>query len=113
MNTDTLKGQWAKLSSKIQEKWGALTKDDLTSIDGNKNKFLGRLRELYGYTKEEAQDQLNQFAHETNLNFQDVQNEISSKLNEAKKGVDHFVQRSPLKALGIAALVGLLIGLRF
>ena len=36
MNTDTLKGDWKNLKGKIKEKWGKLTDDDLTIIEGKR-----------------------------------------------------------------------------
>jgi uncharacterized protein YjbJ (UPF0337 family) len=61
MNWDTIKGQWKQFSGKVKQKWGDLTDDDLTSINGQQDQLVGKLQERYGYTKERAQKELNDF----------------------------------------------------
>src|SRR5271156_2965903 len=61
MNWDTIKGQWKQFAGKVKEKWGNLTDDDLTSINGRQEQLVGKLQERYGYTKEKAQQELNDF----------------------------------------------------
>jgi len=61
MNTDTLKGDWKNLKGKIKEKWGKLTDDDLTIIEGKRDQLEGKLQERYGYAKEQAQKELAEF----------------------------------------------------
>src|ERR1700733_11717541 len=51
MNTDMLKGDWTNLKGKIKEKWGKLTDDDLTVIEGKRDQIAGKLQERYGYAK--------------------------------------------------------------
>ncbi len=55
MNTDTIKGNWKQLKGKVKEQWGKLTDDDLTVINGQSEQLVGKLQERYGYSKEQAQ----------------------------------------------------------
>jgi len=59
MNWDQFEGKWRQVKGTVKQRWGKLTDDDLTFIDGSKDKFLGRLQERYGLTKEQAQNQVN------------------------------------------------------
>ena len=59
MNTDGLKGKWKQIRGKAKEWWGDLTDDDLDVIDGNRDQLLGKLQERYGYTKEQAANEVN------------------------------------------------------
>jgi uncharacterized protein YjbJ (UPF0337 family) len=43
----------------VKEKWGKLTDDDLGVIAGKKEQLVGRLWERYGYSKEQAEKELN------------------------------------------------------
>jgi uncharacterized protein YjbJ (UPF0337 family) len=43
----------------VKEKWGKLTDDDLNVIAGKKEQLVGRLQERYGYSKEQAEKELN------------------------------------------------------
>ena len=53
-------GDWHQLSRR-QEKWGKLTEDDLTSIGGRRDQLQGVLQKRYGYDKERAVVELDQF----------------------------------------------------
>ena len=61
MNENTVKGNWLQFKGKVKEQWGKLTDDELTEIAGNRDKMAGKLQERYGWTKEEADDKLNEF----------------------------------------------------
>jgi uncharacterized protein YjbJ (UPF0337 family) len=62
MNDDVLKGQWTQLKGSIREKWGKLTDDDLDQIQGKSEQLVGRLQERYGYAKDEAQREFDDWA---------------------------------------------------
>jgi uncharacterized protein YjbJ (UPF0337 family) len=55
MNEDTLKGQWTQIKGRVREQWGKLTDDDITRIEGKSEQLVGRLQERYGWAKEDAQ----------------------------------------------------------
>jgi uncharacterized protein YjbJ (UPF0337 family) len=59
MNWDQIAGNWKQFKGTVKEKWGKLTDDDLEVIEGKKDQLLGRLQERYGYTKEQAEKELN------------------------------------------------------
>lgn len=61
MNWDIVEGKWNQLKGSVKEKWGDLTDDELTEVAGKKDKLGGKLQEKYGWTKEEADNQLNDF----------------------------------------------------
>jgi uncharacterized protein YjbJ (UPF0337 family) len=61
MNEDILKGQWTQLKGRVRQEWGRFTNDDVARIDGNREILLGRLQELYGRTREEAEEEVEQF----------------------------------------------------
>ncbi len=58
MNSDRIAGNWNQFKGKIKEKWGKLTDDDLTYIEGKRDRLLGRIQERYGIAKDEAEKQL-------------------------------------------------------
>lgn len=61
MNWDQVKGNWKDFQGKVKEKWGKLTDDDLTVIEGKRDQLVGKLQERYGYTKEQAEKNLEEF----------------------------------------------------
>jgi uncharacterized protein YjbJ (UPF0337 family) len=58
MNKDQVEGKWSQLMGKVQAKWGKLTHDDVTRIAGRREQLHGKLQELYGISKEEAEKEL-------------------------------------------------------
>jgi len=66
MNTDRMAGNWKQLKGKIKEKWGKLTDDDLRVIEGKQDQLAGRLQERYGFAKEQAKKEADQFYHDCN-----------------------------------------------
>ena len=61
MDVDVLKGKWKEIKGGVKEKWGKLTDDDLTQVEGNKEKLLGLLQQKYGYAKEKAEQEYKDF----------------------------------------------------
>lgn len=61
MNWDQVKGKWKQFTGQAQQKWGKLTNDDLDVIDGKREELVGRLQERYGYEKEKAEEEADEF----------------------------------------------------
>ena len=59
MNKETFEGKWNVLKGKAKEKWGKLTDDDLMKINGKKEQLVGQLQKKYGYIKEKAEEEIN------------------------------------------------------
>jgi uncharacterized protein YjbJ (UPF0337 family) len=55
MNRDTLKGQWKQIVGDVKARWGKLTDDELTQIEGNYDKLIGKIQERYGHHRDQAQ----------------------------------------------------------
>lgn len=58
---DILSGMWKQLRGNVKQTWGKLTDDDIAMIDGQRDKLVGKLQERYGYTKSQADDQVDEF----------------------------------------------------
>jgi uncharacterized protein YjbJ (UPF0337 family) len=55
MDWDRLAGNWKQFGGKIKErKWGQLTDDDLTAINGRRDQLEGKLQERYGWAKDQV-----------------------------------------------------------
>ena len=61
MNDDVFKGKWHQLKGEVKSRWGKLTDDDIDQIQGDGEKFLGKLQERYGYGRERAEQEMNDF----------------------------------------------------
>lgn len=61
MNPDILRGRWNQVKGEIRTKWAKLTDDDVMHIHGEAEKMIGKLQERYGYKREQAEKELNDF----------------------------------------------------
>jgi uncharacterized protein YjbJ (UPF0337 family) len=61
MNWDQIAGMWKQTKGKVKEQWGRLTDDDLDMIAGKRDQLLGKLQQKYGWSKEQAERELNQW----------------------------------------------------
>lgn len=64
MNKDTMQGKAREMKGKLKQKWGQLTDDELTEIEGDAEILAGKLQVRYGVTREEAERQVKEFRRE-------------------------------------------------
>ena len=69
MNTDQFEGKWKQLKGGLKQRWGKLTDDDITSMSGKKDQLVGKLQERYGYTKEQATKEADEYASAANADL--------------------------------------------
>jgi uncharacterized protein YjbJ (UPF0337 family) len=62
MDWDRVEGNWKQFKGKVKAKWGELTEDDLTQINGKREQLEGKLQERYGYTKDQARQKLDEWS---------------------------------------------------
>jgi len=62
MNWDQVAGKWMQFKGQVKQKWGKLTDDDLEVIAGKRDQMAGKLQERYGYGKDQAEKELDEFS---------------------------------------------------
>ena len=62
MNWDRIQGSWDQVAGRAKAQWGKLTDDDLKVVAGRRDELAGKIRERYGVAKEDADNQLAQWA---------------------------------------------------
>jgi len=58
MNWDRIEGNWKQFKGSAKEQWGKLTDDQLDVINGQQEQMAGKIQEIYGITKQEAEKQV-------------------------------------------------------
>jgi uncharacterized protein YjbJ (UPF0337 family) len=53
MNDLEIKGNWNELKGKLKQKYGELTDDDLTYVEGKEDELFGNLQKKLGKSKDE------------------------------------------------------------
>jgi uncharacterized protein YjbJ (UPF0337 family) len=61
MNEDIIKGKWRQIKGEVKSQWGKLTDDDLDRVEGDAEKLIGRVQERYGYQREQAKREVDDF----------------------------------------------------
>lgn len=64
MDWDRIEGNWKQFTGKVKEKWGDLTDDDLTKINGKRDQLEGVLQQRYGYAKDKAREEVDTWSRE-------------------------------------------------
>ena len=52
MDWNRIAGDWKQAQGRIKEKWGKLTDDDLTKINGQREQLEGIIEHRYGVAKD-------------------------------------------------------------
>ncbi len=127
--TQETAGQWKSLTGKVKEKYGNVTDNDLTQLNGNIDQLIGLVQRKSGQTRE----QIEAFVHECGEACESVAGKVSEYMSSAagslREGLDSVtestkagydaslktVSRHPLEsvgtAFGVGVVAGLLIGL--
>jgi uncharacterized protein YjbJ (UPF0337 family) len=58
MNKHILEGKWKQMRGEAKAWWGKLTDNDLDRVAGKFEVLVGLLQEKYGYTREQAADEI-------------------------------------------------------
>lgn len=61
MNWDRVEGNWMQFKGKVKSQWGKLTDDHLDVIAGRRDQLAGKIQEVYGIEKDEAERQLSEW----------------------------------------------------
>jgi len=123
MNHAQLQGNWQQLQGKFREQWGKLTDDDLTQSQGRAEVLIGKLVERYGMKKDEAAQKFNQYLEKLEdshhplramaADVADMAHQASDKAGAMARESWQFAKKNPLATMGIAALMGAVLGALF
>jgi uncharacterized protein YjbJ (UPF0337 family) len=57
-----LAGDWQHFTALVKKKWDKLTDADLTTFGGQSDQLAGILQRKYGYTREQADQEIREFS---------------------------------------------------
>jgi uncharacterized protein YjbJ (UPF0337 family) len=61
MNWDRIEGNWKQFKGAVKTQWGKLTDDQLAELSGQREQLAGKIQEVYGLTRDEAERQLTEW----------------------------------------------------
>ncbi len=53
-----IKGKWNEVKGKLKQKYGNLTDDDVTYVEGHEDELLGKLQQRLGKSREEIREEI-------------------------------------------------------
>jgi uncharacterized protein YjbJ (UPF0337 family) len=71
MNKDILEGKWKQIRGEAKSWWGKLTDNDLERAAGKFDVLVGLLQEKYGYTRQQATDEVDRRVTNYEANLKD------------------------------------------
>ena len=72
MKNEILSDKWHEIRGKIQAAFSKLTEDDLPQMQGSAAQVIAALQARYGYSKDQAQQEWEQFASEHLITHKDT-----------------------------------------
>lgn len=73
MSWQQVEGNWRQFVGEARKRWAKLTDNDLKDCEGNRDKLIGKLQQLYGITPDQAGEEI---AH------------IEQHITDAKQGAE-------------------------
>lgn len=61
MNWDQVAGKWKEMKGQVRQKWADMTDSDFEAIGGKKDQLSGWLQKKYGYGKDQADREIDDF----------------------------------------------------
>ena len=49
------------MKGEVRNRWGKITDDDVSQIQGDVEKMIGKIQERYGYSRQQAEKELDEF----------------------------------------------------
>ncbi len=133
MDWTRVEGNWKQIRGRAKERWGKLTDDDLTAIAGRRDQLEGMIQERYGYAKERARKEIEDWTSSIESSLEEqiaalrsgIQSLSStveriaeeqfprarSTAEEALHEADEAFKRNPILVIAVALGLGFLIGM--
>lgn len=58
MSWQQVEGNWRQFMGAAKKQWAKLTDNDLKDCEGDRDKLVGKLQELYGFTPDRAGEEI-------------------------------------------------------
>lgn len=112
MNWDRIEGSWMQFKGKAQSRWGQLTDDDLAQIGGRRDVLIGKLQSRYGYTWDQARQEIDRWLEGQNLMGQAtaVKDDVMQVADNFNTALRKSLNDNPRATLAMAAALGFVLG---
>ncbi len=84
VNKDMIQGSWNELKGKAMKQWSKLTENDFTELKGNVQELKGKIQKLYGYSKEQLENEFAKFMPQAARTANAGLNRVNGAIDEAE-----------------------------
>jgi len=84
MNWDRISGNWTQWKGRVRERWGKLTDDELDVVAGRRDELAGRIQEVYGLTRDEADRQLRNWERNLAVDYEEARVVVDEEESDPK-----------------------------
>ena len=128
MNQQALKENWKEIKGKVREKWGDLTDDEMSRVQGNYEQLIGLIERKTGTTRAQIERFLSNVVDEGSSMVKQIADTAQEYAGQAADAVrsatgtaadaawsgiqqtNKMVKRHPLESLAVCFSVGLIVG---
>ena len=71
------------MKGRVKERWGKLTDDDLTAIAGRRDQLEGMIQERYGYAKERARNEIEDW-------YRSMESNLAEQIESLRSGIQNL-----------------------
>ncbi|MEX2219133.1 MAG: hypothetical protein WD749_10285 [Phycisphaerales bacterium] len=61
MAWDQIQQRWDEYKRRVRERWGRLAEHEVDEFDGERDRLVGKVAEVYGIERSEAEGQVREF----------------------------------------------------
>jgi uncharacterized protein YjbJ (UPF0337 family) len=106
MNMNAAIRDWNQVRGIAQEHWDKFTQEDLDKIEGMRDELVGLIQERYGYAKQRAEQELDQFFSTYDTKIRGIAQKLPG---EADQTLLRYPWISLVTALGVGFILGFLL----
>ncbi len=126
---EQMSGNWHSVIGKVKERYGQITSDELSKVEGNMDQLVGLIERKAGQTREQAEEFLSSLYDKAEGTFRQVSEkghqaynqayelldegmkQVSQKANEGYEYAKDTVARRPGESLALVAGLSMLAGI--
>jgi uncharacterized protein YjbJ (UPF0337 family) len=101
MDWDEIERNWTELKGEVKQHWSKLTDEDVEFVKGKYAELLGLLQERYGHAKEQAEQEINDWAKRLKVDIAAGLTSLRDDVASLSASVGDLVRRQAAMTAGL------------